>query len=281
MINAGRSLDDTPSLAVQAGRVNAVVPAVATLERLLARGQLPGPVLTNLQKLMEDESTHPLALICLRGDRAAREKLMDRVRAGTSGVSSLFDSPTGSPPGFLYSWRMLRENQAELLERNTELVELARLPAEQQGPAFRRFFDDHSQHWNQSGWVDRVFTFPFHNAFQESLVTGMWQSRHRANLNLAILAVASERFRLDHGRWPESPAELVPSYLSSIPHDPHSGGPLRWKRAGKDLLIYSVGVNGVDDGGVWPRGNPYGYNQDLGFRLDDPEARVRRSAAKP
>ena len=66
MINAGRSLDDTPSLAVQAGRVNAVVPAVATLERLLARGQLPSPVLADLQKLMEDEihtslSSHLLA----------------------------------------------------------------------------------------------------------------------------------------------------------------------------------------------------------------------------
>ena len=93
MICAGRAVDQEPSLAAQAGRVNAVVPAVATIERLLAHGQLPGPVLASLQKLLEDEATHPLALISLRGDRAAQEKLNEQVRAGEVGLSALFESP--------------------------------------------------------------------------------------------------------------------------------------------------------------------------------------------
>ncbi len=197
------------------------------------------------------------------------EKLNEQVRAGEVGISALFEG--GSPPAFLYSWRTLRENQARLLEENSRLIEITRIPAEQQGPAFRRYQDIHYQEWEQDDLLSRIYILPFHELFLGPLNSGTWQSRHRVNLNLAILALASERFRLDHGRWPDAPAELVPAYLSSVPYDPYSGGPLNWKRDEHSLIIYSVGLNGKDDGGVWPRGNPYWYNQDLGFRLEDPK----------
>ena len=80
IVNAGRALGNEPTLAVQAGRVTAVVTAVATLERLLARGELPAAVLVDLQKLFEDEATHPVALVSLQGNRAAAEKLFEDVR---------------------------------------------------------------------------------------------------------------------------------------------------------------------------------------------------------
>jgi hypothetical protein len=49
------------------------------------------------------------------------------------------------------------------------------------------------------------------------------------------------------------PAEisaLVPDFLVSVPRDPMDGQPLRYKRqdAG-DFLLYSVGLDGNDDGG--------------------------------
>jgi hypothetical protein len=181
----------------------------------------------------------------------------------------------------LYTWTTLRENQARLLEENTQLVEVAKLPAEQQGPAFRRLFEDHSQRWNQSGFLDRIYTFPFHDLHGSALAVGAWQTRHRTQLNLAILALASERYRLDHGRWPATPAELVPAYLSTVPFDPHKVGPLHWKPTGGNLILYSVGENGIDNGGIWSRGNPYHPNQDEGFRLDAPAIRLRKAATKP
>jgi hypothetical protein len=279
MVNAGRAVDDEPLLAIQAGRVNAVVPAVANLERLLAQGELPGAVLADLQKLLEDEARHPLALLALRGDRAIAERMIEQVHTGSRGFATLFD--VGAPPGFLYSWTTLRENQARLLEGNTQFVEVAKLPAEQQGPAFRRLLDVHSQRWNQSGILDKIYTFPFHDLHGGALVVGAWHTRHRTQLKLAILALASERYRVDHGRWPATPAELVPAYLSTVPFDPHEGVPLHWKTTGDNLILYSVGENGIDDGGIWPRGNPYHPNQDEGFRLDAPATRLRRPISKP
>ena len=53
---------------------------------------------------------------------------------------------------------------------------------------------------------------------------------------------------------------------------------MHWKRDEHGLIIYSVGANGNDDGGIWPRGNPYSYNKDEGFRLDDPRTARHRLA---
>jgi hypothetical protein len=42
----------------------------------------------------------------------------------------------------------------------------------------------------------------------------------------------------------------VPEFLSSVPLDPVDGEPLRYRRNGDGtFLLYSVGENGVDDGG--------------------------------
>src|SRR5262249_38244412 len=59
-------------------------------------------------------------------------------------------------------------------------------------------------------------------------------------------------FRLDH---PDSPPPasldaLVPGYLASAPADPFGRGPLRVKAEGGDVRVYSVGPDGVDDGGA-------------------------------
>ena len=270
--NAGRSLGDEPSLAAQAGRVNAVVPAVATLEHLLAQGQLPGPVLADLQMLLVDEArASPGAGLAQRrsgGGREAQRESTHRTRWRHCSVRV----SRRVPARFIYSWHTIRANQAQLLAENTRLVELAKLPAEQQ-LALLRYQDAFWVHWNNTSILDKIYILPFHDLFRGSLVTGSWQARHRTSLHLAILALAGERFRLDHGRWPESPAELIPSYLSAVPYDPYSNGPMRWKRDGTGLVVYSVGRNGTDDGGLWLRGDPYAYGQDEGFRLDDPRDR--------
>jgi hypothetical protein len=63
-------------------------------------------------------------------------------------------------------------------------------------------------------------------------------------------AVAMTRYRLDHGTLPARLSELVPAYMDSIPIDPFDGKPLRLVIKNGDWIIYSVGPDGVDDGGV-------------------------------
>lgn len=68
---------------------------------------------------------------------------------------------------------------------------------------------------------------------------------------LCLTAIAIRRYQLDHGQAvPSSLAELVPTYLPAVPLDPMDGKPLRYKAEGaEDYVLYSVGKDGVDDGG--------------------------------
>lgn len=71
----------------------------------------------------------------------------------------------------------------------------------------------------------------------------------RARFALLVAELALHEHVLEHGRSPKTLAELVPRYLPSIPLDP-SGQPLVYRQRSDGYILYSVGANGVDDGGV-------------------------------
>ncbi|HUA66509.1 MAG TPA: hypothetical protein VME24_11715 [Alphaproteobacteria bacterium] len=67
---------------------------------------------------------------------------------------------------------------------------------------------------------------------------------------IVITAIALKRWHLKHGDYPATLDALVPKYLPAVPLDPVDGKPLRYRRkADGTFLLYSVGPNGVDDGG--------------------------------
>jgi hypothetical protein len=75
--------------------------------------------------------------------------------------------------------------------------------------------------------------------------------RNEALRRLAITAIALKRFQIRQQRYPEKLQELVPDFLASVPIDPMDAKPLRYRREGDtDFVLYSVGENGRDDGGV-------------------------------
>lgn len=71
-----------------------------------------------------------------------------------------------------------------------------------------------------------------------------------AQINTAVAAVAAERFRVDHGRFPKDWSELVPAYVDQPILDPFTGKPLLFKLNEKGIVIYSLGKNGLDEGGM-------------------------------
>jgi hypothetical protein len=69
--------------------------------------------------------------------------------------------------------------------------------------------------------------------------------------NQAAIACGLERFRLARGQFPETLGELVPQFISSLPHDTITGEPYKYRRiADQKFVLYSVGWNGEDDGGT-------------------------------
>jgi len=84
----------------------------------------------------------------------------------------------------------------------------------------------------------------------------------QTGVNIAGIACAVERYRLQNGEVCESldmltkarakdGASNAVAFLSVVPHDIINGQPLKYRReAGGRYVLYSVGWNGVDDGGT-------------------------------
>ena len=89
------------------------------------------------------------------------------------------------------------------------------------------------------------------------------EDRNTTNDSMVPVVFALAAYRADHGTYPAELAALVPKYVPAVPEDLFSGEPLRYKRAGPGYVLYSVGLNGKDDGGRARFDEPYSpENQD-------------------
>jgi len=92
-------------------------------------------------------------------------------------------------------------------------------------------------------------------AFMQMLMPAMDQcsvagERTECYRNGMLIGLAAHRFRLRHDRFPETADELVPEFLDEIPVDMVTGQPLNYRLQDGKPLIYSVGQDRDDDGGV-------------------------------
>ena len=90
-------------------------------------------------------------------------------------------------------------------------------------------------------------------------------ARHRA----AEVLLAATRERLASGTHPASIDALVPARLPSVPRDPFTtDAPLHLKATSEELLIWSVGPDGDDDGGPQRDSEECDTgNDDIGLRM--------------
>jgi hypothetical protein len=70
-----------------------------------------------------------------------------------------------------------------------------------------------------------------------------------AQERLLTAELAVRCYQSEQGRPPSSLAQLVPKYLQQVPSDPFSGRPVIYHPQGTNWLLYSVGEDGVDEGG--------------------------------
>jgi hypothetical protein len=76
------------------------------------------------------------------------------------------------------------------------------------------------------------------------------EARLQAQLRAVRVALSVERYRIANGALPESLGALVPKFLTAVPTDPFDGQPLRYKKLANGYVVYSIGEDGVDNGGT-------------------------------
>jgi hypothetical protein len=287
LLNTGRALGDEPTLISQLVRMAIDTMTFQRIERILAQGE-PSPAdLLAMQGAVAQEAAESLLYYGLRGERAGLDGFLEKVQRGELSFKNLsnlmaISRSVGALAGGKYvtvpvqekleAFELIltvRSQRAEALRYMNRLVEAAKLPPDQQMAAFREL---ESMNPTAMPLVIRLLGPAAFKVAQAG-------NRVRAQLRSTAVALAAERYRQARGRWPTKLDELVPRYLAAVPLDPFNGHPLNLGKQDQGIVVYSVGPDGVDNGGVVNVANPYAPGSDLGFRLWD--VKHRRGPALP
>jgi hypothetical protein len=275
IINTSRSIGDEPLIVSMLVRIAIDHIAVKSLERTLAQGQPSAKALTLMQRTLEAEAKEPLLLIGARGERAGYDQLMEAIQRGDIKITRLPWLVGLNGPGMLTTMQSLQYmlpgsvavNRTALLKHNSRSVEIAKLPPEEMGRA---------QELDAAAKKLPTLARMLASAFPKVATA---YRRNQAALRCGVVMIAVERYRQAHGRWPEKLADLVPGYLAKVPTDPFDGAPLRMVSFKEGLCIYSVGPDGIDNGGQLDRDPLTKSGWDFGYRLWDVDK--RRQPPKP
>jgi hypothetical protein len=265
LVHAAHAIGDCPALMAQLVRVAGQCMAATSLERTLGQGEVSELRLQALQSALAIEAEHNGLYHAWRGERAGVHQYYLLERAGKippfkdpnnrgdlkGRILEMF--PSLNMRGYPNHLRMLNG-----------LIRASRLPEQARLRAFADLEDQAEKSHESRGILG--------NTWDDRFLLGIAKEMQKdtARLRCAIVAVAAERYRLQHQAWPSGMDELVKTGLLKKTYtDPFDGQPLRWKKTAEHLIIYSVGPTKLDDGGKL---NGYGARSD-GFVLWVPALR--------
>lgn len=124
------------------------------------------------------------------------------------------------------------------------LLTAIRLPADQRNTALR----------NREAQLSQTLSSGRYPLAAMMLSSGTRTADNHATdltrLRAAATACAIERFRQHRGNLPESLEALVPEFMTSVPTDAFSGRPLSYRRLDRGFVVFGLGEDGVDNGGL-------------------------------
>jgi hypothetical protein len=265
MVAAARSVGDEPtliSLLIRLGGCDGR--AVAALERALAQGEPSPRELEAVQALLQKEAGEPLFTQAARGERAGMHKMLLTLQDRGVSLAPLAGGTGGVEKGLvnLAGPALARRSHGPMLRLLNEYVAVSQLPPERRAEALKGL---------QRKVIQAKLDYDIVTALLMPAILKVAEADQRGtgNLRCAFVAVALERYRRDHGRWPDTLDALVPKYLAAVPTDPQDGRPLRYTRRPDGVVVYWLGPDGTDDGGKLDRRNQNAKGTDQGFQLWD------------
>jgi hypothetical protein len=274
-LNAARSLGDEPFAISQLIRVACVLQACQGIERTLAQGEPAPEDLASLQPLLREEDAFADQLVVARGERASVQETFAAIESGQAPLGHLEGLPAGGgdhPLGWLLRARFVEAHPA-MLDLMTRWVAIAQLPVTEQINAEKEL--DKEVRERRASEPLAVLLLPALQKLADA------SRRKHAYLRCTDVALACERYRREHREWPASLDSLCPHFLPRVPLDPFDGKPLRYKRVSDGVLIYSVGNDGIDNGGSLDRKNPTRAGADMGLQLWNVTQRRQPPAPRP
>jgi hypothetical protein len=237
LLHAGHAINDHPSMMSQLIRAGFQDAGVASIERTLGQGAVSEQRLTALQHALAREAELNAMYPAMRGERAWCQQGYVLIEKGTiSDPRDLLARDSSTLCARIHEM-FSSPRYADELRLHNELVNASKLPLESQPAAFQAV-------------AKKAFESANIAAQGKGYLAGNAVEFHdgQARLRCAVTALAAERYRLAHGRWPENAEELVKAgLLKEALKDPFDGQPLRWKQTPTGIIIHSIGSarNGV------------------------------------
>ena len=262
-----RSLDHEPILISQWVRLACLEIDCSSLERLLNQHALSLAQLTALSEAFDGAAQSSqaafahgflgeicLGVFCFTAPPAEVMALLN-----PEGASPVLLGQAAFP---LYAWTGLRDRDFLFYLRTLrEMIDAAKAPY----PESRVTAKHAGQHAQQN--IRTLHLKIISGLLLPALQRAVDRATElQARLRCAQAALALECYRQTNNRvLPASLAQLAPAIMTSVPADPIDGAPLRYRKrtAAPGYLIYSVGTDGLDNGGVpgdfeawtWPPGS--------------------------
>jgi hypothetical protein len=264
LLYCGRAIGEELRMASQFASVACRSAVVQGLERILAQGEPSVDALRAWQVLLEDEETERPLLNALRGERAGCDWLLERVQAGAVPMEEALRREESLAERLdLHCAGGIHRHRAALLRYLNRAIQIAVQPVHEQIRPLRSL--EATAHDLPN--IARRLAPPLLR-----MAAADWRSR--AQLRCARVALAAERYRRRNGDWPAGLDVLVArGYLKEEPADPYDGAALRWRRLKDGVVIYSVGLDGADDGGTPNSHDPGTEDPAIRFHLWDSEHR--------
>jgi hypothetical protein len=273
VFNAAGSLGDEPFMISQLVRIAIVAIGCAAVEKVLALGEAPADDLARLQEMLRQEDRHRTLWVALRGERAMLHDVFLGVAAGRIRLSEVAGPAEGGPaPTFTeryFGWvvrDLARRDHPKMLALMNKAVENANLPPHEQAAAEEALEKEVKEAAASPLSLLRLL-LPAMSKFADAT------RRKTASVRCLDALLAVERYRLDNGSWPAKLADVTRKYLPAVPLDPFDGKPLRFLRTRDGVVVYSVGKDGKDDGGLIRPAGGTGLAPDQGYQLWDKDKR--------
>jgi hypothetical protein len=238
-IYVGESLKSEPLLISQMVRLAILERGCGTIWETLDRWN--DEQLVELQRTLSEIDVLEDYPRGMRGERVFANDVFGRIRRGEYFPGELAFAARYGPGGFLYQNQLTVNALHQKYTFAPVDLERRRVDA-----ALTSKMDDIPE---LKGWHPyRVFAHLLFPTLSKAVVR---VTKTQTDLDLAAIACALERYRRSNGSYPERLEELMPRFMTKVPHDLVSGESLRYRRtATDDFLLYAVAFNEKDDNGT-------------------------------
>lgn len=216
------------------------------LERVLSQGTPSVATCRRMFTEMDDPQRLQAWVNAMRAERVFGLQAFEMVEEGRGAVLAQFEDNPSRQAAMLLALGtvgrpLLNSSKQYYLDCLQGYVEALGLPWPQ-AKAKADALEAQQSHLPQYAWLTSMLMPVFSRALDT-------RDRELAYLGASRIALAAKAYKGEHGAYPTSLADLTKAGWK-LPLDPFTGQAYRYQQVGKGFMVYSLGPDLKDDGGV-------------------------------